>query len=306
MNSISATQCCKALVAFFCLLASGALYAASSLGCVIEPERTAELGAPVPGVIDSMRVDRGDFVSAGQTLAVLRADVERANLVVAENRARLEADVAAAAANLKLAQQKRTRSEELHAVKFISKQGLEQAVAEHEVAVQKLAQAQEQIRMSSLEAGVARAQVGLRTIRSPFSGVVVERYSNPGERIEEKPMLKIAMIDPLRVELVVPGAHYGSIVAGTELSITPELPNAPAVAAKVTRIDRVLDPASNTFRVRLSMPNRGNKLPAGLRCKADLPGGAEIRTAAPKAGGNARDDRVAAAPPAPQQPVRTR
>jgi len=35
--------------------------------------------------------------------------------------------------------------------------------------------------------------------------------------------------------------------------------------------DKVLDAASNTFRVRLSLPNPDNRLPAGLRCKADLP-----------------------------------
>ena len=39
-------------------------------------------------------------------------------------------------------------------------------------------------------------------------------------------------------------------------------------------VDKVLDSASNTFRVRLSLANAGNKLPAGLRCKVDLPEGA--------------------------------
>ena len=46
-------------------------------------------------------------------------------------------------------------------------------------------------------------------------------------------------------------------------------------------VDRVLDAASNTFRVRLSLPNDGNKLPAGLRCKADLPLSAAAPTTAP-------------------------
>ena len=43
------------------------------------------------------------------------------------------------------------------------------------------------------------------------------------------------------------------------------------VTARVTRVDKVLDAASNTFRVRLALPNPGHKLPAGSRCKIDLP-----------------------------------
>jgi hypothetical protein len=44
-----------------------------------------------------------------------------------------------------------------------------------------------------------------------------------------------------------------------------------SVVATVSHVDRVLDAASNSFRVRLSLPNPNYRLPAGLRCKADLP-----------------------------------
>src|SRR6185295_15155046 len=95
----------------------------------------------------------------------------------------------------------------------------------------------------------------------------------------DKPILKIAMIDPLRVEVLIPVAHYGSISNASELTVTPELPNAQAVVARVSRIDKVLDAASNTFRVRLTLPNPGNKLPAGLRCKVELPDAGKTRAA---------------------------
>ena len=54
------------------------------------------------------------------------------------------------------------------------------------------------------------AQLALRTVRSPLSGVVVERYVNLGERVEERPLMRVAVIDPLRVELMVPTAMYGA------------------------------------------------------------------------------------------------
>jgi RND family efflux transporter MFP subunit len=255
----------------FALLTAAAYGAAPPLSCLIEPERVAEVGSPVTGVIDSMRVDRGDHVTAGQPLVLLRADVERANMEMVQTRAKLEADIAAAAANVQLAKQKLVRAEKLHEATYLSKQGLDQAAAEHELAVQKLAQAKEQISVTTRELSVAQAQVGLRTIRSPFNGVIVERYVNPGERVEDKPLLRVAMIDPLRVEVLLPASLYGTIRTGSELTIRPELPNAAPVRARVTRVDKVLDPASNTFRVRLSLANAGNKLPAGLRCKVDLP-----------------------------------
>jgi membrane fusion protein, heavy metal efflux system len=290
------------------LLGAGSLalasqgWAAAPIGCLIEPERVAEVGSPVVGVIDAVRVDRGDTVSAGQPLAVLRTDVERANLGVAETRARLEADVGAANANLMLARQRLERTQHLHAVNFVSRQALEQANAEHEVAVQRLAQAKEQTQVLVRELGVVQAQIGLRTVRSPFNGVVVERFMNPGERVEEKPLLRIAMIDPLRIEVMLPVAHYGAIAAGASLTVHPELPNAQPVSARVTRVDKVVDAASNTFRVRLSLPNPGHKLPAGLRCRVDLPNaGAERLATVPPAG----SARVAAAP-APVAPATPR
>lgn len=257
------------------LALSFAAWAGTPVGCLIEPERVAEIGSPVVGVIDAVRVDRGDTVSAGQALAVLRADVERANLGVAEARARLEADIGAASANLVLARQRLERAQQLHAVNFVSRQALEQANAEHEVALQRLAQAKEHTEVLARELGVVKAQLSLRTLRSPFQGVVVDRFMNPGERVEEKPLLRIAMIDPLRVEVMLPVAHYGSIAAGASLTVHPDLPNAEPLSARVTRIDKVVDAASNTFRVRLSLPNPGNKLPAGLRCRVDLPNAAE-------------------------------
>jgi multidrug efflux pump subunit AcrA (membrane-fusion protein) len=48
-------------------------------------------------------------------------------------------------------------------------------------------------------------------------------------------------------------------------------------------VDRVIDPASNSFRVRLELPNADNALPPGLRCKVDFDLGAVAASPAPKA-----------------------
>ncbi len=137
-------------------------------------------------------------------------------------------------------------------------------------------------------------------MRSPFAGVVVERFVNLGERVEEKPLLRIAVIDPLRVELMVPTSQFGSLSPGDRVTIHPELPGVDSVVATVAFVDRVLDAASNSFRVRLTLPNPDNRLPAGLRCKADLPSVAGATPAAaptvPKTAAVAEADRKRGSP----------
>lgn len=241
--------------------------AGQTLGCLIEPDKVADLGSPVIGVLESIRAERGDLVRKGQVLASLRSDVERASAEVARSRAASEADLRAAQASRDLARQKLARAEDLVARNFLAQQALDQARADYQVAEQKLMQTRDQLRVWGREVGVADAQVGLRTLRAPFEGVVVERYLSAGERVEEKPVFKLARIDTLRVEVIVPAARFGTIRVGELASVKPDLPEAPPVTASVALVDRVVDAASNTFRVRLTLPNPNLQLPAGLRCR---------------------------------------
>lgn len=245
--------------------------AAKPFGCLIEPDRVADVGSQVVGVVEQLRVERGDTVAAGQVLLTMHADVERANAGVADTRSRHDADVLAAQASLTLADQKLARAKALLAESFVSEQAVEQARTEQELARQRVAQARSQQRIWEDERRVAEAQLALRTLRSPFAGVVTERFVNVGERVEERPLLRVAVIDPLRVELMVPTSLFGAIAPGSRIRIQPELPGADAVLATVRDVDRVLDAASNSFRVRLALANPQHRLPAGLRCKADLP-----------------------------------
>jgi RND family efflux transporter MFP subunit len=256
------------------LLLAPAAHAAppQPLGCLIEPFSVSDLGSPVVGVIEQVLVERGDRVRAGQPLATLRADVERMSVNVAEGRAQGLGEVKAAEANAELARQKLTRAVDLARQEFISAQALEQARAEALVAENRLIQAREQREIYAREHALARAQLGLRTIRSPSDGVVADRYLSAGERVEEKAMFRIAVVDPLRVEVVMPASLYPVVRKGMPMRITPDFPNAQPRIATVALVDKVIEGASNTFRVRLSLPNPGNALPAGLRCKADLPG----------------------------------
>jgi len=244
--------------------------AAQPLGCLIEPNRVVELGSPVIGVLEQVHVDRGANVRMGQVVATLKADVERASADVAKSRAQAEADVQAAIANRDFNKQRLTRGEGLVQKNFISNQAMDQIRAETDVSEQRLAQAREQKRTWDREYDMARAQLAQRSLVSPLTGVVVDRYLNPGERVEDRAVMKLATLNPLRVEVFMPAAAYREVQTGMNAKVYPDLPGAGEHNAKVILVDRIIDPASNTFRVRLELPNPGNALPAGVRCKVAI------------------------------------
>ncbi len=264
---IKRTKLWLAVLAFAYSLPASAV---QPLLCLIQPDNEAEVGSPVVGVVQSVRVERGDVVRKGQVLARLRSQVEAASLDVAKTRAEADADVRAAQANYLYLKKEYTRNEELFQQNFISKAALEKSRAETKIAVEKFVQAKKQLDIWQREVELAKAQLELRAIRAPFSGVITERHITVGERIEDKPMFRIARVDPLRVEVVVPAAMFGTVSDDMIARVTPDLPSIDQFDADIILVDRFVDAASNTFRVRASMPNPGGAIPSGLRCTAQL------------------------------------
>jgi len=120
--------------------------------------------------------------------------------------------------------------------------------------------------LADLELQRTAAEVSLRTIRSPINGVVVERFMSPGEFPKQEKILKLAQINPLRVEAYAPVSLLGKVSVGMEASVKMEDPVTGLHKAKVTVVDRVVDGASGTFGIRLELPNPDLKFPAGVKC----------------------------------------
>src|SRR5262245_44808522 len=240
----------------------------SEYDCVIEPERTGRLASPVVGVIGRLDVDRGDMVRKGQIIGKLRDEVETAALALARARATNQFPVKSAEARVEFLRRKHERIDELHTKEVSTLAALQEAKAESNVAEQQLKEASLNREIAQLEVQHAEEIVNQRTLRSPINGIVVERHLVPGEyRNEQSPILTLAQIDQLRVEVFVPTARYGEIRVGGRGEVRAEAPIGGSFAATVTVVDRVLDAASGTFGVRLALPNPNMMLPAGIRCK---------------------------------------
>ena len=127
-------------------------------------------------------------------------------------------------------------------------------------------------RLADLELRKSTAELARRTIKSPIPGVVTERSLSTGEFAKQAPILKIAQLDPLRVEAFAPVAILGMIKVGDEAQVIPQDPVNGSYAAKVTVVDKVIDTASGTFGIRLELPNPEFQLPAGLKCTLQFAG----------------------------------
>jgi len=235
---------------------------------LIEPSLIVNVGTSVPGVLKTVDVERGDMVKKGQILARLRSGVERATMELARARSELEATINERQARVDFAVRKQERYKELYKKKVIPFEKMDEAKTDSIMALMDLEEAREELRLAELELNRSIEVFKRMSIYSPISGVVMERFLSPGEYVEDQPVLKLAQIHPLYVEVFAPVELIGAIKVGMNAEITPENPAAQKVyKAKVTIVDRVIDAASGTFGVRLELPNPQYRLPAGLKCK---------------------------------------
>jgi RND family efflux transporter MFP subunit len=230
---------------------------------LIEPYEVVEIGAPAEGIVAKVTVDRSSPVKKGQTLVELESSVEWAVLRKAKVMASFDGEIGLQKTQLAFSKRVHERIKKLEAVSTHDK---DQAATEISLTGFRLEKAREKRTLANLELKRAQAVLYRRSIRSPISGVVVDRYVTPGEYVNTQPLLRVAQIDPLRIEVIVPARMFGKISPGMSATIIPELPEYGEQTATVTIVDKVFDSASSTFGVRLEMPNAEYQIPCGLKC----------------------------------------
>ena len=206
---------------------------------MIEPYEIVKVSSQVPGILEKV-VERGDIIKKGQVVAQLRAGVENANVNLAR-------------AQVEFSKRKLERNRQMFLKKHISeheKDEIETELAKGEAMLQD-----------------AVEKLEMRTIRSTVDGVVMKREISAGEYVGDKPILAIARIHPLNVEVVVPVRQLGAMGQGMYAEVRPEAPVGGVYVGKVVIVDKVVDAASGTFGVRVELPNPSLNLPAGLRCR---------------------------------------
>ena len=249
--------------------------------CVITPSEIIELGSPVPGVLEDVLVDRSDKVVKDQIVARLESRVERASLELAKAQSLLETEIQLREVNVEYDQRSTSRLNTLHVRKLASEEERDRAEREAKLSDWKLKQARDNFYLRQLELRRAEQVVQRREIRSPINGVVVQRYRTGGEYVEDQPLLKLARLDHLHVEAIVPMRMFGLVKPGMQAIVKPGMDGLEPVQASVLLVDRMGDAASGTFGVRVELPNPNNTIPAGLKCRVSfIPMGLQAETSA--------------------------
>lgn len=249
---------------------------ADTFDCLIEPLQMVDLASPVTGMLGKVMVKRGDRVTKGQVLATLESNAEQASADLARYKSGLQGPTLLAMSKIDFSERKFKRRSDMAAENLMSTQERDDAEAEYKQAQAELQVAKENLQLAQLEYQQQSSLLNLRTIRSPFDGVVADQMAFPGEVVEpggnKRGILKVAQLNPLRVRVILPSNIFGKPTVGMLAEISPEIQGKGKYSAKIRSIDRIIDAASGTFVVSLDLPNPKMEIPSGIKCRAAFAG----------------------------------
>lgn len=238
----------------------------SGYDCLIEPHSVIEVSTMEDGVMAEILVTRGDVIKKGQVLARLDSSVEEVAVNIARARAKMKSKIDSKRAGVKYLKAQQARIDELYEKEAIPIHEKQKASTDVILASAELREARENYELAQLEKQRAEKIMERRTIRSLIDGVVVDVLVDAGESVEDRPVMIIAEVDPLNVEVILPEKMYGMVKVGTRAEVEPLIRGGGKIITSVVVVDKVIDAASNTFGVRLELENQDHAIPGGIRC----------------------------------------
>ncbi len=274
-----------------------------STGRVITPARV-ELGSVITGTVTELLVREGDAVKAGQVLARLRADEQRAALAqaeaaLAEAEARLaqlgtlagpvaENALERAAQNLRLAREEHLRVERLHRQGFFSTSRLDEALrtlrvaeSEHASALAQatanrprgsehaLARARREQAHAAL--ALAKARLEYTEIRASAAGTLLRKFVEPGDTVQPgKPLFELTVAGETQVLLLVDEKNLGLLAVGQRAKVAADAYPERAVDAEIFYIAPSVDATRGTVEVKLRVPEPGAFLKPDMTVSAEI------------------------------------
>ena len=220
--------------------------------------RDADVTPRIAGLVETVAVDAGDRVKAGDTLIELDRALSRLELDT------LQASADEAAAQLEEARRLLREADRLAGRGAVSQSELEarrSQVAVRAAAVQRL----------RAEVAAQRERLARHTLIAPFDGVVRARRVDPGEYVAQTtPAVSLVATDTLRLDVSAPQQYFGLIEPGMGVRVEPETPIDAPINAKVDVIVGASDATARSFLVRMFVDNRDGALTPGMSAKAML------------------------------------
>jgi len=212
------------------------------------------VSADLPGTVDKIHFESGQWVHEGDVLVELDTRQERAQLASLE-------------AQRDLARINYGRAQQLVKDGVIARSDYDNAAAQ-----QKATEAQ---------VGDIRAAIERKTIRAPFSGVLGIRQVNLGQYLAAgQAIVSLQSLNPIYVNFGVPQQDTPKVALGRSLRVTTtDLPGA-AFNGRISALDSVVNEQTRNIQVQATLANPGGKLRPGMFVQVELPVG-EAREVVP-------------------------
>jgi membrane fusion protein (multidrug efflux system) len=210
----------------------------------MEAVHGVQVSADLPGTVDKINFESGQFVKAGQVLVELDTRQERAQIAALE-------------AQRDLAKVNFGRTEQLFNAGVISRADFDAAAAQQK----------------QTEANVAetRATIERKTIVAPFSGILGIRKVNLGQYLAAgNAIVQLQSLDPIYVDFGVPQQDVPQVRIGNGLHVSSEDIGGQQFTARVNAIDSVIDQTTRNIQVQATLSNPKGKLKPGMFVQVEL------------------------------------
>ncbi len=234
----------------------------------VEAVNRATVSAQTSGRIAELPFDVNDYVEAGAV--IMRFTDTEQQAALASALAALEE----ANARLAEADQEFDRFSRMIENQTISQARFDQSKANRDAA---------QARVNAAQSGVAtaREQLEYTVVRAPYAGIVSDRHVELGELVRPgQPLISGLSLQQLRINVDVPQSMFDTVrKIGKAFAYVGD----ERIAAQSLTYFPVADPAANTFRVRVNLPDGAGPLYPGMFIKVGFVVGETERLLVPAA-----------------------
>src|SRR5712692_4889799 len=239
----------------------------------LQPYEVVAIFPKVTAFVDSISVDRGSVVKAGQLMARLVAPELAAQRAEAQSKLQ-GADAQRAESEAKLASDENTYQ------RLKAASATPGVVAQNDLEVAQRTVDADRARLQSVRESAEAAKAALKSVTeiegylqvlAPFDGVVTERNVHPGALVgpasgsgTNVPLLRVEETARLRLVVPVPEKYVAGMTEGAEVEFSvPAFPNQ-TFSGKIARIAHSVDTKTRTMPVELDVANRDRRLASGM------------------------------------------
>jgi len=203
------------------------------------------VSADLPGTVDKIHFESGQWVKQGDVLIELDTRQERAQL--ANNEAQRD-----------LAKINYGRTEEL--------------VKEGVMARSEYDNVNAQQKATEAQVGDIKAAIARKTIRAPFSGVLGIRQVNLGQYLAAgQAIVSLQALNPIYVNFGIPQQETAQVAVGRSLRVTSDDLKGAQFNGRINALDSVVNEQTRNIQIQATFANPNGKLRPGMFVTVELP-----------------------------------